>query len=511
MFTLQDLLDLPLMQSARPEVLFGEDFDQRPVRWIHTSEIFEISPLLKGGEVLFTTGLGLVGSSDGAISAYVESLAKQNVTALIMEVGRTFVQLPQEFAVAAAKYGLPLITMHRVVPFVEFTEVIHPLLISAEISDLRRGDEAFKQLVSGMLSGDDLKKIVSLTQQMIDAPVSLYSTGGQLLAGEDVRSIYSDDSLTELPVGPEPWAHLSAVIGEDAGNRRVLDTAALAVALKLSQTMTGDPSQTLAVGDFLTDILRTHFLEVSEIESRAAALGFTAESGLQLVAVVLDLTRAARSGLFAVTKVARRLFGPNLVAEIDGRIVLVIQTRPEQAFTEQLTRFADAIDRELDASGEGRLVRLVTGPTVNSVAGLPKTLIRADSGARLARRLGFPARIVTDQDLGLYDLLSRVIPDTELESFVEQQIGPLLQADARSGNRLVETLNAYLAAGQSKSAAAEMLGIRRQTMYQRMERISNLLGGIDLSSRERLTALDLAVTSWKMRTSGLTGVNENPF
>ena len=51
MFTLQDLLDLPLMQSARPEVLFGEDFEQRPVRWIHTSEIFEISPLLKGGEV----------------------------------------------------------------------------------------------------------------------------------------------------------------------------------------------------------------------------------------------------------------------------------------------------------------------------------------------------------------------------------------------------------------------------------------------------------------------------
>ena len=55
-FTVQDLLDLPLMEAARPEVVVGERLDTRVVRWIHTSEIYEISPLLKGGEVLLTTG-----------------------------------------------------------------------------------------------------------------------------------------------------------------------------------------------------------------------------------------------------------------------------------------------------------------------------------------------------------------------------------------------------------------------------------------------------------------------
>lgn len=113
--------------------------------------------------------------------------------------------------------------------------------------------------------------------------------------------------------------------------------------------------------------------------------------------------------------------------------------------------------------------------------------------------------MVTDRDLGLYDLLTRVVPDAELETFVEQQLGPLLEADARSGNRLVETLNAYLEVGRSKTAAAAVLGVRRQTMYLRLERISTLLGGLDLGSHDRLTALDLAVTAWRMRTSGLTG------
>ena len=55
--TVQDLLDLPVLGEARPEVLVGGDLDRRPVRWVHTSEIYEIWPLLRGGEVLLTTGL----------------------------------------------------------------------------------------------------------------------------------------------------------------------------------------------------------------------------------------------------------------------------------------------------------------------------------------------------------------------------------------------------------------------------------------------------------------------
>jgi purine catabolism regulator len=66
---LQELLDLPVLRRARPEVVVGSHLEARPVRWVHTSEIYEISPLLKGGEVLLTTGLGLVGLGAGVSSA----------------------------------------------------------------------------------------------------------------------------------------------------------------------------------------------------------------------------------------------------------------------------------------------------------------------------------------------------------------------------------------------------------------------------------------------------------
>ena len=47
-----------------------------------------------------------------------------------------------------------------------------------------------------------------------------------------------------------------------------------------------------------------------------------------------------------------------------------------------------------------------------------------------------------------------------------------------------------------------MLGIRRQTLYGRVERISRLLGGIDLEQREARTALDLALLCWRLRLNG---------
>jgi len=86
---------------------------------------------------------------------------------------------------------------------------------------------------------------------------------------------------------------------------------------------------------------------------------------------------------------------------------------------------------------------------------------------------------------------------------VTEQIGGLLEYDARHGRELVRTLDEYLANSLSKSRTAVALGVRRQTLYSRLERISELLGGLDLDQRERRAALDLALTAWRLRTAAM--------
>ena len=175
------------------------------------------------------------------------------------------------------------------------------------------------------------------------------------------------------------------------------------------------------------------------------------------------------------------MFGVSLVAEMDREFVVATTVRPSE-LRSRLTTFADALARELGATVGPSAVRVSAGPMVADAAGLARSLPAALEALHLSRRLGLGSRTVLASDLGVYHLLSNVADDVELERFVQEQLGPLLEQDARHGSDLVQTLDAYLEAGLGKTAAARALGIRRQTLYARLERISRLLGGLDIEA-----------------------------
>ena len=102
---LSDVLALPSFRAAGAQVLAG-----RPegvlVRWVHSSEVFEMGGLLAGGEVLLTTGLGLHGRTSEHLTAYVEQLADAGLAALALELGRTFFEVPAAILEAAGRRQL---------------------------------------------------------------------------------------------------------------------------------------------------------------------------------------------------------------------------------------------------------------------------------------------------------------------------------------------------------------------------------------------------------------------
>ena len=499
-FTVQDLLDLPLMQPARPEVVVGADLDRREVRWVHTSEIYEISPLLKGGEVLLTTGLGLVGMSAEAMSGYVRALARQGVAALVLELGRTFTRAPEELREVAAQHHLPLILLHGVVPFIDITELVHPLLIATEIEQLRRIDRASSELNRALLAGHGIKELLLTVRDVCQAPAGLYSPDDHLLAGDDVKEMTSTNVL-EVEVGAGPWGTL-VVDTVDPDVLRLAQMSATSIGICLSQSSQASPTRRLAGADLLRDIASGRYLSSAELTSRASAVGFAVREGRQALGIAVDMTThtSVRSGVIATTEAARNTLGPSLVAELDGEVLVAAALRPSDLRV-RLAEFADAVDAELRATVGGSLIRLTAGTLVEDVAGLARSVPSAREAAQLARKLTLGSRVVLARDLGVYHLLSSVVADADLERFVEEQLGPLLEQDARQASELVVTLDAYLEAGLSKTAAAAALGIRRQTLYGRLDRIGRFLGGLNFDDRQRRTALDLALVSWRMRSA----------
>ncbi len=497
--TVADLLELPVLEAARPEVLVDGGLG-RPVRWVHTSEIYEIWPLLKGGEALLTTGLGLVGTSAEATGAYVRSLAQKHVSALLLELGRTFTRPPQELVDAARVHRLTLVALHGVVPFIEITESVHPLLLDHQIDQLRELERASRELNRVLLDGHGIHELMATVAAVCEAPVGLYGLDENLMAGADIEG--SAAPFFDVPVGTGPWARLAVADSDTPDRRRIADVCASSVAVFLAHRNRTSPTPRTAAADLLRDLAAGRYIPSADIASRASHLGLTSRGGHRFLALVVRTTTlsAGRVSTDATTEAARRVLGPCLATEIDGH-VLVAASVPHSELRPRLSALVTDVDEELRATVGGGVARVTAGPLVEDAAGLARSVPEALEADGLAAKLSLGSRVVLSSDLGVYNLLSGVVKDPAVERFVDDQLGPLLEHDARTGSDLVRTLDAFLEAGLSKTAAAATLGIRRQTLYARLERIDRLLGGLTFDERQRRTALDLALVSWRMRSS----------
>lgn len=503
-FTVADLLALPVMQRARPQVVTGGGLEQRDVRWVHTSEIYEIAPLLKGGEVLLTTGLGLVAVGSEARREYVRAIAGVGASALFMELGRTFLHIPQDIADEARSVGIPFIVLHGVVPFIEVTEVVHARLLAADHERLVAASQARHDLVALLADTRDVVGFVGGIAALAECDVSLRAGSGELVAGTEPAGEPTDADRVAVPilVNGQEWGILTVFRSPDEFTETLVDEAVPLVAMELRRMGARPLSRYQAGSELIRDMLSGRYGGAAEISSRAIGAGFTLAAGFVAVGLCVSTPKTVRptslpSILAAARTVATKTIGLSLAGEFGGNVYVAARVNVRD-IRKSVSLFAADLNEELRAT-LGVSVLVGVGTSVADVPGLVGSLRSAGDTVQLAARLAPSSRVVFADDFALYQLLASLVDDEALERFVAGQLGPLLDYDARTGSGLVMTLDTYFACGLSKVATADVLGIQRQTMYGRLERISKLLGGLDLSSRERRTALDLALVSWRMR------------
>ncbi len=140
--TLREVLDLDVVRRGAPFVVAGAARLDVPVRWVHAVEQTDIGRLLRGGELVLSTGIALPDSAVG-LAEYVGALADVGVAGLAVELGRRYTAaLPPALVTAAEARSLPLVELRREVAFIEITEAVHAriideLLISRAAATLR--------------------------------------------------------------------------------------------------------------------------------------------------------------------------------------------------------------------------------------------------------------------------------------------------------------------------------------------------------------------------------------
>lgn len=181
--TVREILELDSVRHGNPHVLAGASLLDRPVRWVHVAEVPDIATLLRGGELVLSTGIGLP-PDDDALRTFVGALSDVGAAGLVIELGRGrfAAALPRAMIAAAARHSLPLIELRRTVQFVRITEAVHALIVDAQLTELRATEEIHQRFTELSVEGAEPSEVVHQAAVLSGCPVILENLSRQVLA-----------------------------------------------------------------------------------------------------------------------------------------------------------------------------------------------------------------------------------------------------------------------------------------------------------------------------------------
>jgi len=121
----------------------------------------------------------------------------------------------------------------------------------------------------------------------------------------------------------------------------------------------------------------------------------------------------------------------------------------------------------------------------------------ARDALRIGQRVYGAGRLVCYADLGLYKVLHVLRDSPELRTFYEQTLGPLTEYDRKTGQNLIETLEAFFESHGNLSQTAVKLHHHRNSLLYRIGRIQEI-SGLDLEDPESRLSLQVALKARRL-------------
>src|SRR4051812_1584371 len=164
---------MPLIRRGRPRLAAGSAGLDGRVRWVHVAEVADIGPLLRGGELVLTTGIALR-DDPAELTAYVDGLADAGASGVVFELVRRWTDaLPPALLAAAERRSLPVITLAQEVRFVAITEAVVALIVDAQLAELRAAEQVHETFTALTVSGAEPSEVLREVARMTGAPVVL--------------------------------------------------------------------------------------------------------------------------------------------------------------------------------------------------------------------------------------------------------------------------------------------------------------------------------------------------
>jgi sugar diacid utilization regulator len=282
-------------------------------------------------------------------------------------------------------------------------------------------------------------------------------------------------------------------------DQQILERAALVTALLQLFRRNVAEAEGRVRGELLDDLIARPVRDADALRARAKRIGVDLDAPHVVVAVGDDAFTGGtgssgavrqRAASWAATYAATR---SGLAAARDGRIVLMLPCADPGVA-------ARAVAKDLGRM-LGRSVTAGSAGPAGGPAALAHAYKEADRCVTALLALGRAGEGASTTELGFVGLLLGAVTDGDrgVATFLQHAMGPVVEYDTRRGTALVKTLECYFGAGGSLARAAEQLHVHVNTVTQRLERISQLLGN-DWQRPERALEVQLALRLHRLRS-----------
>jgi diguanylate cyclase with GGDEF domain/PucR-like helix-turn-helix protein/GAF domain-containing protein len=398
-------------------------------------------------------------------------------------------------------------TLSRVRTDAEETRAAHARLTEA-LEGATALAETRDRLAEAVLSGGDLRQVVSVAASALGGAVRVRDAAGRTLASvgtlpeedrAEVVRVLADANTTGEPVavGPDTWA-IRLVTGTDDPAvllferpsplvedcvRLVRATGqAVGLALLLRNVAAASPAR----DEWLADLVEGR-TPPGRLVERARMLGI--DPSVPHVVLVLS-PEPGRLGE-AATWASSYAFGQSGHRVVrDGSVVLVL---PGTDASTAARAAAERVSRQL-----GRPVAVGGAGPAHDLDAVARTHREARRCLEALVALGGAGGSAAAGDLGFLGLL--LSDERGVDEFVDSALGPILVYDAHRQTDLRHTLDVYFAEAGSPTRAARSLHVHANTVARRLDRIAELLGP-DWQSPANALEIQLALRLLRTRNA----------
>ncbi|MEV7097879.1 GAF domain-containing protein [Amycolatopsis sp. NPDC051045] len=358
---------------------------------------------------------------------------------------------------------------------------------------MERAEDAHDRLTDLVLRGGDLPDVADAVADVLHGNLTVYDADGTLLASSAApvpldpdalaaarssgRAVSTKDNwVCAVQAGPELLGSL--VLAGRAGlsdpDRRLFERAGVVTALLLMLRRSVVRAEDEVRGELLTDLLTAPGRNPRALLARGRRLGIDLSAPHAVLVAHADGGSRRRLASAAARHAT-------LVGVHAEEVVLLAAGDPDELARRAAADLGSVTGRPVTVGAAGP----ASGPSAIADA-------HAEA-ARCVRALLALGRTGEGAAMTGLGFLGQLLGDrADLDAFVRQTLGPVLDYDERRGTELVATLRAYFANGSQLARTKDVLHVHVNTVVQRLERVASLLGE-DWQAPDRSLEIQLAL------------------